>query len=56
MIRGYRLGARPTGVDDLNEFLGNVNAEPVVPTFIEPLGKLVTGVVVQEIYIEFTML
>jgi len=56
VIRRDRIGARPTGVDDLDKLLRNIDAEPVIPTVFEPPGKFITGIVVKNIYIEFALL
>jgi len=56
VIRGNRFGTRPTVVDDVDEFLGDVDAEPVVSSILEPCGELVAGIMVKDIYVEFALL
>ena len=54
--RGDRFGTRPTVVDDINEFLRDVDAEFVIPTILEPLVQLVAGIMVKDINVEFALL
>ena len=56
VVRRNRFRARPTLVDDLDQFFGDVDAQPVVPAVLEPLGQLVAGVVVQHVDVEFALL
>ncbi len=51
-----RLRPRPTGVDDLDKFFGDVDAEAVVPAVLKPLGELVAGIVVEHVDVEFALL
>ncbi len=50
------LRACPTIVDDLDEFLGDVYAEAIIPAVFKPLRQFVACVVVQNIDVEFPLL
>ena len=56
VVRRDRLGTRPTVVDDLDKFFRNIDAKPIIPAVLKPLGQFVASVVVQDIDIEFTLL
>ena len=55
LIGGRTLGTRPTFIDDLNEFLRNIDAPPVIPTILEPLGELGGGIVIEDIHVQFAL-
>ena len=55
VVRGNQGGPRPTGVDDGHQFLGDIEAESVVPPLLEPPGELGAGIVIQDIDVEFAL-
>src|SRR6185369_4422051 len=46
----------PALVDGLQELLGDVEAEAVVPALLEPAGELGARVVIQHVYVELPLL
>ncbi len=50
------LFPRPTTVDNLRQFLRDVQTPTVVPAVIEPLLEFVAGVVVKHVHVEFALL
>ena len=48
-VRQNEVGTRPTFLDDLNQFLRDVQTPTVGPTIIKPLGELGRGVVIKDI-------
>ena len=46
----------PSCVDDLDQFLRDVDAEAVIPAILEPLGELIAGIVVQHVDVQFAMI
>ena len=56
MVRGIGSSRAQLLVDDLDEFLGDVDAKPVVPSILEPSGELVAGVMVKDIDVELALL
>ena len=56
VIRRNQLSACPALVDDLDQFLGDIDAEPVIPAVLEPLGQLIAGIMVENIHIQFSLL
>src|SRR6266403_1793335 len=55
MIRRRAFGLRPTFVENLDQFLGNVDAPFVSPAVIKPLSELLGGIVVEHVDVEFTL-
>ena len=55
VVRGNRFRACPALVDDLDQFLGDVDTKPIVPSILEPPGQLVAGVVVENIHVELSL-
>lgn len=55
LIRRRALGPSPAFVDDLDEFLGDVDAPLVVPAVVEPLFQFLRGIMVEDIHIEFAL-
>ena len=47
--------ARPTILDDGDQFVGNIEAPPVVPSVLEPLGQFLAGVVVHYVHVQFAL-
>jgi hypothetical protein len=41
--------AGPALLDDLQQFLRDVDAPPVVPAILEPLGELLAGVLIDDV-------
>ena len=55
MVRGRTFRPRPTFVDHLDEFLGDVHAPLIAPAVLEPLFELQGGVVVEDVHIELAL-
>ena len=55
VIGRHRLLARPARLDDLDQFLRDVNAPPVIPTIFEPLRQLRAGVMIQNVDIQLAL-
>ena len=51
-----RIRSCPTVIDDIDQFLGDVDAEAVIPPILEPVSQLVASIMVKDIYIEFALL
>src|SRR5690606_30760226 len=49
VVRGDRFRASPALLDYLHEVVGDVNAPPVGPALLEPVGELSTGIVVDDV-------
>ncbi len=56
MIGRERLFTRPAFLDDLDQFIGDVDAPAVAPAILEPLGELLRGVVIEHIDVQFALL
>ena len=50
------LLACPALVDDVDQFLGDVDAPAVVPAVLEPLGQLLAGVMVDHVDVQLALL
>ena len=55
LIGGQALRPRPTFVNHLDKFFGDVHAPFVGPTVFEPLREFVGGIMIQNIDIEFAL-
>lgn len=49
------VGPSPTLVDDGGDFFGDIDAPFVGPAVVEPVRKLVAGVVIDDIYVELAL-
>ena len=47
--------ASPAFLNDLNQFLGDVEAEAIIPAIIEPLREFLRGIVIKNVNIEFPL-
>ena len=56
IIRWDNLFTSPTVVDGIYQFLGDVDAEAVVPSVVKPFGKCLQVAVVLNVGIEFALL
>ena len=55
MVGRHRRLARPTLIDDVRQLVGHVDAEGVVPAVVEPVLKLVRGVLFEHVDVEFAL-
>ena len=55
MIGRDQSFARPTLLDNRDQFLGNVNTETVLPPVFEPLLELECGVVVENVHVQLAL-
>src|SRR5207244_1273738 len=55
VVRRDRFLARPALFDHLDQLVADVNRPAVVPPILEPSGELLRGVVLQDVYVEFTL-
>ena len=55
VVRRRQLCPCPTLFDDLDQFLGNVPAEVIIPAFLEPLRKFLAGVLIENVDIQFAL-
>src|ERR1700674_1999746 len=56
VIWGKRLFSCPTVIDDLDQFIRDVEAPLIAPAILEPLLQLVAGVLIEDIDIQFSLL
>ena len=56
MIRRGTFRSRPTFVNHLNEFLGDVNAPAVFPAILEPVRQFLRRVMVEHVYVKFALI
>ena len=55
VVRRDRFRSRPTGLDDVREFLGDVNAPTVAPAVLKPPSQFRAGVVVEHVHVQFAL-
>ncbi len=55
MIWWDQIFSRPAFLDDVNEFIGDIDTEGVVPAILEPSGKLAGRVMVENVDIELAL-
>jgi len=56
MIGRHQTLTRPALVDDVGQFLGNIDAPTVAPAIFKPIDQLVAGIVLQHIDVQFPLL
>jgi hypothetical protein len=50
------MRARPTFFDHLHQLFGNVHAPAIIPTIFKPARQLFTGIVIEYVDVQFTLL
>ena len=55
VVRWNRLWTCPALVDDVCDFIGNVQTPLVAPSVVEPPGQLLAGIVIRYIDIQLTL-
>ena len=55
MVGGRGLFARPTLLDDLQQFFRDIDAPAVQPAILEPARKFLAGVLIEDIDVQFTL-
>jgi hypothetical protein len=56
VVRRHQAFACPAFVDDVGQFLGDVDAPAVGPAVLEPIDQLVAGIVLQHIDVQLALL
>ena len=54
-VRWYQIRPCPTLLDNFDQLFGDVHAELIGPPILEPLAQFFAGVLIEHIYVQFTL-
>ena len=55
VVRRQEVGPRPTLINDVGKFVGNIETPAVRPAVVKPLGEFVRRVVIKHVHVQFTL-
>ena len=55
VVGRYQRFSRPTLFDDLDQLVGDVHTVAVVPSILEPLLELESGIVVEHVHVQLAL-